>query len=189
MLVLFPSNVLRARSCFGCQHGGQKVLALCCSNAIFSQRCCLELWFCQEPGPQGTLPPHCSGVSVPKHWHAGDEREDTERWFWKDDGLMEAVFQKNVSIVTSPNDYNSVHLLIRFSSGSQSVRVSSSLFEGGAGSCRLSEDTVVGTVRRSPDEADWMQPSSTSCLAAVSATCRGPSTPATPPLMSRLHYS
>lgn len=56
-----------------------EVLARCCLNAIFSQHCLFRVAVCQEPGLQGPLPPHCSGVTVPKHWLAGEATGKTHK--------------------------------------------------------------------------------------------------------------
>lgn len=50
----------------GCLYVGvwSEVLALCCLNAMFSQRCLFRAVVCQKPGPQGPLPPHCFGAAL-----------------------------------------------------------------------------------------------------------------------------
>lgn len=63
-----------------------EVLAWCFLNAIFSQYCLFRVVVCQEPGLPGPLPPHCSGVTVPKHRLAREDilREGGEsEVYWK----------------------------------------------------------------------------------------------------------
>lgn len=77
-LFLFPNKCSQSLQLFCCRHGGQKFWH-CVVWMPYFQHCLFRVVVCQEPGPQGPLPPHCSGVTVPKHWLAKEERgEKTE---------------------------------------------------------------------------------------------------------------